>query len=456
MESRKNLHSLPAKAQQSAFDRKINIQLFASASQNAERLRTLQAELAEAVQKGHAMAADDKTPFAELTAQQEKINRIRAQIQLLQNESGVPAAGAAAAAGAAMSTPKDEAKDDLDGGLKRILKSNEYARAFAKSIRQGITPAAAATMGDGPTRVLMDALTIAGGSPAGEDGGFLVPDDIDLQIRELSRAMFPISEYFNVETTTTNSGWRIRDNAPTTGFTQLDGEIPSSGVPMDDQPSFVRVPFSMKTYGLIVPVSNELVSDAAPVANLFGYLAMWFAKKRVIHDNKLLLAMLATLTPSNIAPTDDLDAIAQVKRILNKVLDPMISLGAVILTNQDGYDYLDQLVDGQGRPLMAPDPQNDSIDKIKQRRVIQLPNSILPSTTVDSGGATDGEYYPLYVGNFKEFGTLYVREGLEMVSTNIGGNAFRNNSVEVRGIIREDTSIFDSSAAVRRNIYIAE
>ena len=455
MELRKNLNGFAAKAQQSTWDRNINIQLFATPSQNAERLRTLQAELTNEVQKGHTMAADDKTPLAQLTAQQETINRIRAQIQLLSNETGGGAAGAAAAAG--VGAQDSEKKDKpLDGGLKNMLKSSEYARAFAKAIRQGITPGSFASRGDDSTRVLMDALTTAGGSPAGEDGGFLVPEDVDQQIRELSRAMFPISEHFTVETVTAPTGWRVRDAAPTAGFTELDSEIPSAGIPMDDQPNFVKVPYSTKNYGLILPVSRELMADAAPVANLFAYISRWFARKGVIHDNKLLLALLATLTPSNIIPNVGLDAVGHIKQVLNKVLDPMISLGAIILTNQDGYDYLDQLKDSTGRPLMVPDPANTAIDKIKQRRVVQLPNTILPSTNVNTGGGSDGDYFPIYIGNMKEFGTLFKRAGLEVASTDIGGDAWRKNSIEVRGIVREDTATFDTAAAAFRRIYIAE
>ena len=62
--------------------------------------------------------------------------------------------------------------------------------------------------------MLYDALTIAGGDPAGEDGGFLVPEDIDRSIREYSRALDPLEELFNVESTTTNSGWRVLPPTP--------------------------------------------------------------------------------------------------------------------------------------------------------------------------------------------------------------------------------------------------
>ena len=42
----------------------------------------------------------------------------------------------------------------------------------------------------------------------------------------------------------------------------------TGGIAKDDQPKFAKVTYSLKTYGLIVPVSNELANDE--VANLFG------------------------------------------------------------------------------------------------------------------------------------------------------------------------------------------
>ena len=48
-----------------------------------------------------------------------------------------------------------------------------------------------------------------------------------------------------------------------------------------------------------------------------------------------------------------------------------------------------------------------------------------------------------------------MRQPLEVVSTDIGGNAFRTNSIEVRGISRMAVSTFDTAAAVRKEIFIA-
>ena len=128
---------------------------------------------------------------------------------------------------------------------------------------------------------------------------------------------------------------------------------------------------------------------------------------------------------------------------------------AVILTNQDGFDYLDQKKDTTGRGLLQPDPTNPTSMLFKGRPVKMVANSLLPNRVVTATGATKGDYLPIYVGDFKEFATLFTRQPLEVTSTDIGGNAFHTNSIEVRGITRLDASTFDSKAAVRKEIFIA-
>ena len=200
-----------------------------------------------------------------------------------------------------------------------------------------------------------------------------------------------------------------------------------------------------------MPVSNELANDE--VANLFGYLARWFAKKQILTENALLKTKLETLTAGQVAATDN--AVDALKSALNKGLDPAISAMATILCNQDAFDYLDMQKDDNGRPLLQPDPTNATNMLFKGRRVKMVSNALLPTRTVSTTGATKGDYFPIYVGDFKEFATLFVRQPLEVVSTDIGGNAFRTNSIEVRGISRMAVSTFDTSAAVRKEIFVA-
>ncbi len=67
-----------------------------------------------------------------------------------------------------------------------------------------------------------------------------------------------------------------------------------------------------------------------------------------------------------------------------------------------------------------------------------MSNAMLPDVS---------SHMPMFIGDFREFGTLFTRQGLEMVSTDVGGQAFRTYSIEVRGVCRMDAQKFDAAAA---------
>lgn len=327
-----------------------------------------------------------------------------------------------------------------------LLKSREYARAFAHAIRTGARPGH--DMAAAQHKILYDALTIGGGSTPGEDGGFLVPEEIDHAIHEYSRAVMPLADLFGQMTVNSNSGWFPVATTPSKGMTKMGSEV--TQITTSEQPEFKRVGYVLSTYADWLPISNELASDE--VSNLFGYISNFYARKYVLTRNELALAALDKLTAGAIKKTDD--ALALLKTALNVELDPEISVLSTILTNQSGFNYLDSLKDDNGRPLLMPDPTQSTGYLFKGRPVKVASNAVLPNRTVTDTGATKGDYYPIYVGNFEQYATLFTRQALELASTDVGGSAFRTNSIEVRGIARLDCQIFDAAAAVKKEIFI--
>lgn len=327
-----------------------------------------------------------------------------------------------------------------------LLKSREYARAFAHAIRTGARPGH--DMSAAQHKILYDALTIGGGSTPGEDGGFLVPEEIDHAIHEYSRAVMPLADLLGQMTVNSNSGWFPVATNPSKGMTKMGSEV--TQITTSEQPEFKRVSYALSTYADWLPISNELASDE--VSNLFGYIANFYARKYVLTRNELALTALDKLTAGAIKKTDD--ALALLKTALNVELDPEISVLSTILTNQSGFNYLDSLKDDNGRPLLMPDPTQSTGYLFKGRPVKVASNAVLPNRTVTDTGATKGDYYPIYVGNFEQYATLFTRQALELASTDVGGSAFRTNSIEVRGIARLDCQIFDAAAAVKKEIFI--
>lgn len=312
--------------------------------------------------------------------------------------------------------------------IDNIRSGNEYVNAWVKALRSG---ANVKNSYDNPAYApLYAALKETGGTPEGADGGFLVPIDVDNTINELKRQFLDLSSLFNIESVTTLSGWRVVDEAPTKGFTAVDE---MANIPKDDQPKFGKLEYKVKKYGMILPISNELLDDNA--ANLMAYVGRWFAKKGVITTNNLLLALLKLLTPVPVPAGKEVEA---VKTALNKTLDPEIAVNASVLTNQSGFNVLDLLTDTTGKPLMQPDITNPTQYKLKGKRVVVVSDSNLPLV---SGKA------PLFIGDYKRFATLFARKPFEMAATTIGGNAWATDSTEIRGIMRYDAKTFDDEAA---------
>lgn len=360
-----------------------------------------------------ALEGNDQTAFdAAMQAVSDLDKQIKNVNALIAAQEAIPAAPPAGTG--------DPAASDT---IAQLRASNEYVRAFCGAVRARISPALA--QNDERFSVLMNALT----EGVDEDGGFLVPVDLQTRINELRRQFVSLRDLVTVEPVTTLTGYRVLDSAPTKGFTLL---AEMGNIPMDDQPVFSRLNYSCKDYGLIVPVSNDLMNDND--AGLMEYLARWMAKKAVLTENKLILAVLTKMQATTVAAGGELAAI---KRALNVTLDPDIALNAAVLTNQIGYDCLDQLVDGNGRPLLQPDITAGSGYQIKQKPVKYVADRLLANT---AAGA------PLYVGDFKSFITLFDRQVMEFTTTNIGGNAWRSNSTEGRAIMRLDLQQMDAEA----------
>lgn len=335
-------------------------------------------------------------------------------------------------------TPADDRQKADEMKDADILKSNEYVNAFFKAFANSMTPKDLKKSGaPEDMQILMKALTETGGTPAGADGGFLLPVDFNNMIIERVRQFLDLSQYVNVENVQAFSGWRAIEHAvaaaPFTTFAN------NSTVPASEQPAFDKITYQVADYGGLLPVANDLLNDTP--ANIMAYLSKWMGKKVVLTNNSLILTILNALTEQTVDTANSKNALDTIKHVLNVVLDPDISVNATIFANQDGFDFLDQLKDGQGRSLLTPDPTNASKYTIKGRPVALLANRLLPSTTADTK-----THSRIIVGDAKEAITLFARSGFEMLSTNIGGGAFENNNTVVRGIMRADCQKTDDGA----------
>lgn len=388
-----------------------------------KRLLDLQAKAKPIIDRMKAAdKANDQTAFdaaqAELAPISAEIARVKALMQA--EETAAP-------------EPQNLAPAQDAAGVP--VNSSECIHAFCECVRAGAA-------GD-RTRYLQNADIVhravknegmTEGTPA--DGGLIVPSDIQTMIREQMRALNPLSELFTVETVSTNTGSRVRDTAPTNGFTKV---AEMGTISKDDKPAFTKVEFTVEDYALIVPVSNDLLSDTDQ--NLLAYLSRWLGKKAVITENKLLLTLLTALDGAAASITES-GALKAIKKMVNVTLDPIFGVSASFLTNQSGFNFLDSLEDSNGRPLLQINPADRTQYMVGGRAVHVVSDAVLPNKTTA----------PLYVGDFKSFGTLFRRQAMEIASTNVGGNAWNTNSTEVRAITRLDAKQFDAAAVAAGKI----
>ena len=381
----------------------------------SKELRELLQTLEEKKAKVRSFLAEDK--LAEAENLMEEVRALQKKVAMQQE---LEAAESYNLDGAAPLNSNSDTDNDLEA---------EYKRVFLKGLRRQRI-----TADDHSIINQYQAAIHEGGVNTDADGdlGIIVPQDIQTRINELMRSMNDLSKYVRIEKVNTLSGSRVlekdEDMVP---FAVVDeyGEIQEI-----DNPKFTPVTYNLVKRAGFLPITNELLRDTDQ--NILAYITRWIAKKHVVTKNSLILSVLNSLS------TKDLADVKAIKKVLNVNLDPAISLSSTIITNQDGFQWLDEQEDGNNRPLLQDDITQPGKKLFKGRPIAVVSNRVLPSTGTTTIKA------PFVVGNFKELMVLFNRGVYELASTTTGGDAWRRDTTELRTITRDDCVKWDTNAAV--------
>ena len=204
---------------------------------------------------------------------------------------------------------------------------------------------------EGDVKVYKDALSTD--TTKGDDDemgiGVTVPEDIRTDIIELRRSEDNLEQYVNVEGVTTKSGSRnIEVDADSTPFDNVDEE---ADFPDMDEPKFKKIVYAIKKKGGILKITAELFEDTA--ANVMAYINKWIAKKTKATRNAMILKVADEMTKGKEVVISTIDSL---KDVFNVGLDPAITTGAMVIANQNGYNYLDKLKDKDGKYILQPNP----------------------------------------------------------------------------------------------------
>ncbi|WP_315498851.1 phage major capsid protein [Gemella sanguinis] len=265
----------------------------------------------------------------------------------------------------------------------------------------------------------------------GENGGYLVPEDVRTAINEYRRSFVSLKDYVDVRSVVVPSGSEVYEKtSQLTGLTNITelGEIQEMNAEV-----FERITYKVKDFGGILPVSRFLLQDSPE--NLLAYLGKWFMKKQVVTENKEIIAVLKTLTKKAITKVDE------IKEAFNVTLDPIFLDNTKVLTNQSGFNILDSLKDKNGNYLLQPVVTDPTKRTLFGKEVIVLPDTHLPNEAANK--------FPLYVGDLKEAVRVYELNELEIKSTDVGGKSFTRNSYDTRLITRFDVKAVDKEAVVK-------
>lgn len=263
--------------------------------------------------------------------------------------------------------------------------------------------------------------------------GLTIPTDVQTTIHTLVRQFDSLQEYVNVEKVTTTSGSRVyekwSDITPLTALDTEDGEIPAN-----DDPALYLIKYLIKRYAGISTVTNSLLKDTAE--NILAWLSKWIAKKVVVTRNTKILAAIDGIKAAQKKDVTDVDGI---KDIVNVQLDPAIEATSMFITNQDGFNVLDKVKRSDGSYLLQKDVTSATGYAFLGKPIKKIANRFLPNK---------GAKFPLYIGDLKEAVTLYDRENMSLLTTNIGGGAFETDTTKVRVIDRFDVQLVDDEAVV--------
>lgn len=270
-----------------------------------------------------------------------------------------------------------------------------------------------------------------------EDGGLTVPKDIRTAVKELRRSEDALETLVNVERVSTLSGSRVIElHADQTPFDNVDE---AAEFPEVSTPQFEKLDYKVKKKGGILKVTQELLSDSDE--NIIAYLKRWITKKAKATRNFLIIAKIREITEDAEVSVDGLD---DLKRIFNILLDPAIALSSCVVTNQDGYNWLDTLKDKDGKYIMQPDPTKPmSTLLFGKYPVKKVGNKTLPSIAVSGGYKV-----PIVCGDLKEAITIFDRETLTIDISNTAGKLWETDQTGIKVRERLDIKSVDEEAII--------
>ena len=260
------------------------------------------------------------------------------------------------------------------------------------------------------------------------NGGLTIPEDVQTAIHELVRQFATLQNLVTVESVGTNKG--SRDYETLSEIKRMAEVEEGAEIQEGDYPKLSLIKYVIKDYAGYFVLTNDLLADTAEA--MLAWLNKWIAKKVAVTRNTAIIAKLGTATKKpTITKFDD------IKDMVLTGVDPAIAPTSSFLTNQSGFAVLAKVKDAMGNYLVQRDVTQPDRYLLDGKLVTVIADRWLP----DVSGS-----HPLYFGDYKQAITLFDRQSMSLMTTNVGGQAWRTNTTEVRVIDRFDVQATDADA----------
>lgn len=212
-------------------------------------------------------------------------------------------------------------------------------------------------------------------------GSVLVPVEVSNSVLELKNGQADLSQYVSKEAVGTGQGkFPVAKRAQAILATKTElAEIAEVNDPL-----FLEVEYKCQTRIGQIAFSNEVLEDAQ--IDVVAYAKRQMERMVVNTNNKNIMDVLKTFDTKDATNADEL------KRIVNVDLDP--ELDVKIVMNQDAYQVIDTMKDGNGRYLLQDSMASASGKMLFGKEVILVSNKLAATEPSKAGF--------IWVGDLKE------------------------------------------------------
>ena len=263
-----------------------------------------------------------------------------------------------------------------------------------------------------------------------KSGGYLIPEDIQTKVRTFKENNIALENLVTVIPVSTQSGSVARRKK--TSRAPFNKTTEGSNIQEIPTPQFDNVEYDIEKYTGILKISNELLEDSDD--SLETVLIDWLGNDSIATRNKLIFDVL------NSKDKTPLTSAADIKNIINENLKPVFKRNAIIVTNQDGYKWLDNLSDSNGRGFIEIDPVTSESKLFNKYTIKEFDKDDLPND--ESGNI------PFIIGDLKESCILFDREQMTIRESTISGEDFFMDISAFKVRERECVRLWDEEAFI--------